>query len=131
MQYEDEKLFEEELSPDAPESDEKTGNPKNGEKPERKRSRLIRIISNKYLLTILFFIVWLLFFDSNNLISRYRVNTELRHMNMQKKYYIEEIGINERIREQLTHDLGEIETFGREEYLMKRDNEDIYLIIEE
>lgn len=130
MDYKDEPSFEEELSPEFSGSS-KADNSAAKEKPVRKGSRVIKIISNKYLLTILFFIVWLLFFDSNNLISRYKVKFELRQMHNQKQYYTDEIETNEKIKEQLTNDLDAIETFGREKYLMKRDNEDIYLIIEE
>lgn len=92
--------------------------------------KIFRIFTNKYLLAFLVFLVWILFFDSNNLISRYRVKQELRNMHQQKRYYEQEISTNEQLRDKLTNDLNSIEAFGREQYLMKRDNEDIYLIID-
>ncbi len=95
------------------------------------RNRLFRILSNKYLLAFLIILVWVLFFDGNNLISRFRILSEIRQLRQQKKYYREEIRINEDIRDALLHDIDQVEKFGRETYLMKRDNEDIYLIIEE
>jgi len=96
-----------------------------------KRSRIWRLFTNKYLITLLVFLVLLLFFDTNNLISRYRVIRELKQMDLQKQYYLKEIELNERISDQLTHDLKEVEVYGREKYLMKRPGEDIYLIIDE
>ncbi|HRZ41183.1 MAG TPA: hypothetical protein P5228_00600 [Bacteroidales bacterium] len=93
--------------------------------------KIVRVFTNKYLLAFLAFLVWILFFDSNNLISRYRVKQELRHLERQKGYYEREITTNQQLRELLTNDLKSIEAFGREQYLMKRDNEDIYLIIDE
>jgi cell division protein DivIC len=92
---------------------------------------VLRIISNKYLITSVGFLVLILFFDGNNLLSRYHVKQELNQMYRQKAYYQKEITENEHIRKQLTHDLSRVEAYGRENYLMKRDNEDIFLIIEE
>lgn len=93
--------------------------------------KIFRIFTNKYLLVFLAFLVWILFFDSNNLISRYRVKQDLRNLQRQKRYYEQEISTNQQLRDRLTNDLNSIEAFGREQYLMKRDNEDIYLIIDE
>jgi cell division protein DivIC len=106
------------------------GSPSEG-REQGKRSRTWRLFTNKYLITVLVFLVLLLFFDTNNLVSRYRVIRELRQMDLQKQYFLDEIEINERISDQLTHDLKEVEAYGREKYLMKRPGEDIYLIIDE
>lgn len=95
------------------------------------KRRILRFFLNKYVITIILFLVWIFFFDSNNLLSRFRINSELRKMKEQKEYYREEIKTNEITRDQLMYDLDEVETFGREKYLMKRDNEDIFLIIKE
>ncbi len=93
--------------------------------------KTFRLLTNKYLIAVLAFLVWILFFDNNNLISRYRVKQELKHLYRQKEYYEREIALNEQIRNQLMNNLKSVEAFGRENYLMKRDNEDIYLIIDE
>ncbi len=99
-----------------------------GSKPRRLK---VRWLTNKYAITLVIFIVLLVFFDANNFISRYRIVRELRQMELQKEYYQQEIELNERISDQLTHDLKEVETYGRERYLMKRADEDIFLIIDE
>ncbi|MFO7721901.1 MAG: hypothetical protein R6V49_01635 [Bacteroidales bacterium] len=134
MQYDDEQPFQEELGFN--DTGTEKGAPgkqpqKGGTEGEPARKQLWRMAYNKYLLTTLAFIVWLMFFDGNNLISRYRVKKELRSMKHQKEYYLEEIAKNEVIRDQLANDLEKVEQYGREKYLMKRDHEDIFLIIEE
>jgi hypothetical protein len=135
MQYEDEIPLQEELTADEPVSDQEAGPRRKQTEGEKERvadpGKYWRLLYNKYLLTTLVFIVWLVFFDGNNLISRYRVKRELRSMKHQKEYYMDEIAKNEVIRDQLANDLDKVEQYGREKYLMKRDNEDVFLIIEE
>lgn len=88
-------------------------------------------LKNYYLATLLVFTVWMAFFDSNNFISLYKANGELNALIRQKKYYQEEISKNNLEVLRLTKDPAYIEKFGRENYLMKRKGEDIFLIIEE
>jgi len=130
MVFDDEKIHEEDLTDDTGgiASDEPTEADQGGRSG---RKPLLRILTNKYLLTILAFVVWLVFFDHNNLIFRKRVNAEIRQMELQREYYLEEIKQNLALRDLLTNDLDAVESFGREKYLMKRPNEDIYLIIED
>lgn len=133
MEFNDEKPLEEELKTS---SEEHIGNTSDDEPEQHKRGfqfrRKItwRILYNKFVIVLLIFIVWLTFFDNNNLISRFRVKSELRQLKNQKEYYLKEIEINEGFRDQLINDPEKAEAFGREQYLMKRDNEDIFLIIE-
>lgn len=129
MAFEDEQIHEEDLSADIGDSNQ--GSPEGDPKKPAGRRLLFRLITNKYLLTILAFLVWLVFFDSNNLIFRHRVKSEIRQMEIQKEYYQQEIKQNHALRELLTHDLDAVEAFGREKYLMKRPDEEIYLIVED
>jgi len=101
-----------------------------GGKRVNQRSFLWRWLTNKYVITLTIFFTLLIFFDTNNLISRFKVRAELRQMEIQKEYYQQEISANEQISDRLKHDLGEVEAYGREHYLMKRANEDIFLIID-
>jgi hypothetical protein len=133
MHYDDEQPLQEDL--DCNEGGEEQKEPrqrgKNGTDHEPVKKHLWKLLYNKFFLTTLVFLVWLVFFDGNNLISRYRVKKDLRSMKHQKEYYLEEITKNEVIRDQLTNDLEKVEQYGREKYLMKRDHEDVFLIIEE
>ena len=92
---------------------------------------LIPLLKNKYTLVILFFIVWILFFDNNNLVDRYRNMKQLNKLKKEKYYYEEKIKADrQRTRELMTDD-DNLEKFAREQYLMKKPNEDIFLIVED
>lgn len=91
----------------------------------------MRLIKNKYFITILFFIVWMLFFDQNNIGNRYKLTSNLNNLKKQKAYYLSEIEQNQIMTDKLSHDTAFIEQFAREKYLLKRDNEDIYVIVRE
>ena len=56
--------------------------------------KIFPLLKNKYLLAILFFIIWLIFFDQNNLIDRFEAITKLKQMKQDKEYYIEKIKIH-------------------------------------
>ena len=88
-------------------------------------------INNKYFYTLLVFLVWMLFFDNNNFIAQYKLNSTLSDMEMEKEYYLSEIEKDRQATFELMTDTLTLEKFGREQYLMKRDNEDIYLIVDE
>jgi cell division protein FtsB len=92
---------------------------------------LIRIFQNKYILTLLVFIVWLLVFDRNNLIDRVKYLKALDEMEEQKIYYIEKISHDSARLDELRTDAENLEKFAREQYLMKKENEDIFVIVDE
>ncbi len=87
-------------------------------------------LNNKYFFTILIIGVWMLFFDNNNFIAQVRLNRTLHKLEMEKDYYLSEIGKDRQTSYELRTDTLTLEKFGREQYLMKRDNEDIYLIVD-
>jgi len=93
--------------------------------------KLLYRLNNKYVITILVFAVWMLFFDNNNFIAQFRLNRTLNELEMEKEYYLSEIEKDRLATYELMTDTLTLEKFGREQYLMKRDNEDIYLIIDE
>lgn len=93
--------------------------------------KILPYVKNKFILTILIFIIWLLFFDHNNLIDRAKELRHLRQLEKDKKYYIERIDKDSKRLEQLKTNNKNLEKFAREQYLMKKDNEDIFVIVEE
>ena len=94
-------------------------------------SKLPHRLNNKYFITFFIFIVWMLFFDYHNFIDQYRLNRTLHELEMERDYYLTEIEKDRQATFELMTDTVTLERFGREQYLMKRDNEDIYLIVEE
>jgi cell division protein DivIC len=89
------------------------------------------ILKNKYLLTGLAFVVWLAFFDRNNLVSQYRSHKVLNNLRTEKKFYIDETAKDSIALHDLTTDTASMERYARENYLMKKDNEDIFIIVKE
>ncbi len=87
-----------------------------------------KLIKNKYILTLLIFTVWMLFFDQNSFLSQRKITKELNQLEARKKLYSNQ---NEALRNQKEELLGStdnLEKLAREKYLMKRDDEDVYLI---
>ena len=93
--------------------------------------KAVKLLSNKYFITALAFIVWMLFFDSNSYISHLRLNKELKKLHEEREFFINEIEMDKEETHKLMSDMDNLERYAREKYLMKRDNEDIYLIIDE
>ena len=91
--------------------------------------KFLNILKNKYYLSFALFIVWMLVFDRNDLISQYQHYNDLKLLEDQKAYYIKDIDRMEKDFINLTTDQNHLEKFGREKYLMKKDNEDVYVIV--
>jgi len=86
-------------------------------------------LRNKYLLTIIVFFVWLLLLDSNNLISRYKEMKNLRKLKSEKEYYVQRIEEDKRKLHELKTDNQNLEKFAREQYRMKKPDEELYIIL--
>jgi len=91
----------------------------------------LKILRNKYVLALLVFFVWLLVFDRNNLIDRVKYERELNEMERQKAYYLERIEEDSRKLNELKTNDENLEKFAREQYFMKKENEDIFVIVDE
>jgi len=89
------------------------------------------ILRNRYLLTLVVFLIWILLFDNNNLIDRYHYIKNLRQLEKDKRYYQERIEEDRRKLNELKTSNENLEKFAREQYFMKKDNEDIYIIVDE
>jgi cell division protein FtsB len=92
-------------------------------------NKIPAVFRNKYLLTIIIFLVWLLLFDSNNLIARYKEMRELHKLKMDREYYIKRIEIDRQKLHELKTDNHNLEKFAREQYHMKKPDEDLYIIL--
>lgn len=95
------------------------------------RKKWYERLKNKYLIVSVFFIIWIAFFDQNNLIDRIRYARELKRLEEGKAYHEKQIKkVKNRLYE-LNHQDQDLVKFAREQYLMKRDNEDVYVIVRE
>ena len=86
-------------------------------------------LKNKYLLTGVVFLALMLFLDRNNLISQYKMRRELNGLRKELQFYRDEAKKDSIELRRFTNDSLELEKLGREKYMMKRDSEDIYIIV--
>jgi cell division protein FtsB len=75
--------------------------------------------------------IWVLFFDKNDLKTQIEFHKEVKQLEEERNYYAKENAEITRDLKELTTNLKTVEKFAREKYLMKRDNEDIFVIVEE
>lgn len=92
--------------------------------------RILHIVLNKYFLTILAFVIWLAFFDSNNLVLRMKLKQQLKELREEKQFYLDEIRKDSLLIREILTDSAELERFAREKYLMKKAGEDLFLVID-
>lgn len=102
-----------------------------GEPVKRKRHWLIRTLANKYILVSVVFVMWMLFFDRHNYFYLSGLRNEAIQARHDLEYYRKEIDESRRRLEELASDKDQLEKFGRETYFMKRNNEDVYVIVPE
>lgn len=93
--------------------------------------KALNIIKNKYIIASLAFLVWMLFFDRNDISSQYHYQSQLNELQKEKEFYTQETEKVQKDLEELTTDLEKLQKFAREKYFMKKDNEDVYVIIYE
>ena len=82
-----------------------------------------------YIITIAIFLLMVCFVDKNNLVERYRLHNEIRELELQKVYYLDQIKKDSLEIESLKSD-SSLERIARELYLMKRKNETIFIVNE-
>jgi cell division protein FtsB len=93
--------------------------------------KLIPFLKNKYFLVTILVVVWVLFFDKNDLFSQIDLIRQVNKLKAEKKYFTEEVRSNKRDMMELRTNPKNLEKFARENYLMKKDNEVIYVLVPE
>ncbi len=88
-------------------------------------------MKNKYVLTISVFAVWMLFFDQNNMVDRLKMSAEIRQLEADREFYLEQIETDSTRLHELTTNKENLEKYAREQFLMKKKNEDVFVVIEE
>ncbi len=94
-------------------------------------SRIPSWIHNKYLLAFIAVLVWLLFFDTHNFMQQWRMRRQLKDLRIERDFYRQEILRDSIAIEELKGDPDALERFAREKYLMKREGEDVYILVED
>ena len=88
---------------------------------------VLKILGNRYVIVLVFFIVWMLFLDNTSYMEQRVLNKQLDALEDNKTYYKDEIKKDEE-KIKLLKNPDQIEKYAREKYYMKRDSEDIYII---
>jgi cell division protein FtsB len=98
--------------------------------PEQMK-RLIDLFKNKFFLVTLAFVIWMVFFDKNDLLSQYEYHQQVDKLKEERDFYQKETAKVNTDLDELTSNREKLEKFAREKYLMKKSNEDVYVIIPE
>lgn len=94
---------------------------------EIRNSRWFKLGTNIYLLVSVFFIVWMMFFDTNSFRILWSLESKIDDLEKQKKELIRQID-EDRLMIQKLSDSIELEKFGREQYYLKKADEDIFIV---
>lgn len=73
--------------------------------------------------------IWLLFFDKNDFFTQRDLSIQLKKLYDEKRYYLNEIEKNKIAADELKNNMQSLERFAREKYWMKKDNEEVYIIV--
>ena len=92
-----------------------------------RESQWFKIGTNIYVLVSAFFIIWMLFFDTNSFRILWSLESKIEDLERQKEELARQIQVDRRFIEKLSDSI-ELEKFGRENYYLKKADEDIFII---
>ena len=93
-------------------------------------TRIPAWIRNKYFIAFAAFCVVVVFLDKNDLFAQLERRRELRKLEKSRDYYQSQIPAERKELEALKNNPATLERYAREKYLMKRDNEELFLVPE-
>lgn len=88
-----------------------------------------KYILNKYFITVFLFLVWMVFFDNTSFLVVNELNGEIKKYEQQLTYYRDEYQKNDNFYKKLMNNKSEKEKFARENYFMKKPNEEIFILV--
>ena len=91
-----------------------------------KENKLFKFFTNKYIIILSAFLIWMFFFDANVQLNK-EFKKEIKELNTTINFYKKEIKKDKNTIMELQDSL-QLEKFAREKYLIKKENEDIYII---
>ncbi len=89
---------------------------------------IFSVIKNKYLLSLGIFAVLMLFFDRNDVFTQIERKKQLKELQASKQFYLDEIAKTRKELADLQHNPAALEKYARENFYMKRDNEDVFIV---
>lgn len=91
--------------------------------------RIPKPFKSFYFVAGFLFVFWMLFFDSNDWFTQRRLTSKQRELEKQKEFYEEKIVEVKNEREALLTDDEQLEKLAREKYLMKKETEEVYIVV--
>ncbi|WP_152286343.1 FtsB family cell division protein [Flavicella marina] len=88
---------------------------------------ILKIVTNRYVLILLVFCVWMLFFDENSYLNHREYNQEIEELQNSIEFYEKEIEHNKKMIKAL-NDPDRLEKYAREIYRIKKEEETLFLI---
>ncbi|MGI9546765.1 MAG: FtsB family cell division protein [Flavobacteriaceae bacterium] len=92
-----------------------------------RKKKWFSILTNIYVLVLTVFVIWMTFFDTNSLLIHLELRREIKKLEKQKEFLQEEIDKDKKVIDRLS-DPEELEKFAREQYYLKKKDEEIYII---
>lgn len=87
-------------------------------------------MKNKFFIAAVAFVIWLSSMDRNNFLAQYELQSEVNKLEDQKAFFQSEIDQTRKEQQELLSSPEKLEKFAREKYLMKKDDEDLFIITE-
>jgi len=92
------------------------------------KSKHFRLLRNKWFIATALFLVWIVFFDENSIISHQRNKHKLYELKQQEEYFREKIVVDRQKFEDLKLGEEKLEKFAREQFYMSKPDEEVYII---
>lgn len=90
-------------------------------------SKIPNWLKNRYAFSMLSFIFWVAFVDQNNILTQYSYHSELNILKGEKQYFENAIEKTNKELFDLTENPKTLEKFARENYFMKKNNEEVFV----
>ncbi len=89
---------------------------------------MLKILKNKYLLSLIIFGIWMTFFDQNSFMSQMKLSAELNQLQARKNFYLHQNEVLIVQKDELLGSMDNLERLAREKFLMKKDDEDLFIV---
>jgi cell division protein DivIC len=94
---------------------------------EVRKKKWFGVLTNVYVLVLTIFVIWMFFFDTNSFLIHKELKKEIKNLEKTQEFLRNEIEKDKKLIDKLS-DTNELEKFAREQYYLKKKNEEIYLI---
>jgi cell division protein FtsB len=94
-------------------------------------NNLLQVAKNKYFIVTAFFLIWIGFFDQNDWVSRKGIDKEIEKLEDDKAFFTTEVVELQKEEKRLKENQEALEKYARENFYMKKEGEDVFVIVEE